>query len=381
MKRQKLISAEPLQAENLAEAVPGALVITAQQLAPEQKLFNQLLGKIQAASQALQKLSDLANSHRAQCAKRFLPLQKEQCALQTQMVLVLDQRLQDPKGLSKPVRAYIAEAVCSLAAELFNSPDGVQMRAVYERHAASIQSGDESGATAAADAMQDMMSQVFGIDLDDDGQLESPEQVLAAALRKIQEQQEHDAARLAKRKKSAKQLAAEREILDGDKVLRDIYRKLASAMHPDREPDAIERKRKTALMVEVNVAYEKKDLLALLQLQLKAEQIDPESVSAMAEDKLRHFNRILQGQASSLQLELRQAERMFRGEFELSYGPITTKLMDTALRFQLNGYEGMIGQMKADIVQIQDDKGLKRWVQFQKLLDSDGDDFDGFGQR
>jgi hypothetical protein len=47
---------------------------------------------------------------------------------------------------------------------------------------------------------------------------------------------------------------------------------LVAALHPDREPDEQERKRKTELMQRVNTSYGKKYLLLLLELQLEIEQ-------------------------------------------------------------------------------------------------------------
>ena len=46
--------------------------------------------------------------------------------------------------------------------------------------------------------------------------------------------------------------------------IREVYRKLAGALHPDRESDPQERERKTALMQRVNQAYAKNNLLQLL---------------------------------------------------------------------------------------------------------------------
>lgn len=377
MKRQNSLFDAPDQADPAVNSTSTALVISGKQLAPEQKLFNQLLAAIEKSRDSLQKLIRLIDEHRSQVAKRLSPLEKQQYALKKQMILFLDQRLQNTKGLSKSVRAYMAHVLCSLAAAYINRVDNEDLKAAYERHALKDAAGDfmDDEADAIA-AMQDIMADVFGLDMDGDEQLDSPEQVMAAAMRKMQQEREHRAATKGKRKKTAKQVQAERESMDADKVLRDIYRKLASALHPDREPDEAERQRKTALMVEVNVANEKKDLLALLQLQLKVEQIDPDAVSSMAADKLRHFNRILKDQVLSVKQELMHAEHMARAEFGLSFGAITPKSLDIALRQEMQMAEGMIVQMKDDIAQVQDDKGLKSWVKTQKQLTDEDDEFD-----
>jgi hypothetical protein len=357
-----------------------ALVISGQALGPGQKLFNQLLAQIDKRKQALQDLVHLMGEHRIQYARLISPLEQKRWALQRQMALFLDQRLQNSKGLSKKIRAGMAEMIAGLAGGLMNDPDGADMRALYERYAPpDMPDGDAE----AAAIMQSMMSEVFGVELEDGEQHDTPEQVMAAAMRKMHEKHEQqasqEAARKARRKKTPKQMRAEQESLDADKVLRDIYRKLASALHPDRETNGQERLRKTALMVEVNVANEKKDLLALLQLQLKVEQIDPASVSAMAEDKLRHFNRVLKEQAQCLQMELEHAQFMFRSEFDLPYSAITPRSLEMALRQTAHELEQTIRMMQRDLDLIQDDRELKVWIREQQAASDDSDEFDMLG--
>ena len=70
---------------------------------------------------------------------------------------------------------------------------------------------------------------------------------------------------------------------------------------------------------------------------------------------------------------------MFRMEFELSYGPITQKLLDTALRYEVREQEEFIGQLRESLEEVQDDRELKRWVKLQKsLADEQDDEFDEF---
>jgi len=59
--------------------------------------------------------------------------------------------------------------------------------------------------------------------------------------------------------------------------IREIFRKLASALHPDRETDRKGREVKTALMLQVNRAYAGNDLLTLLELQI--EQVDASHIA------------------------------------------------------------------------------------------------------
>ncbi|MFX6949690.1 molecular chaperone DnaJ, partial [Acinetobacter baumannii] len=83
----------------------------------------------------------------------------------------------------------------------------------------------------------------------------------------------------------------------------------ASALHPDRELDESERARKTALMQQVNQAYEKNDLSRLLELQLELEQIDQRSIHGVSEERLTHYNHILTEQLGDLDQEIAHMER------------------------------------------------------------------------
>src|SRR5690606_20305824 len=82
--------------------------------------------------------------------------------------------------------------------------------------------------------------------------------------------------------------------------VREVYRKLVSALHPDREIDAAERKRKTRLMQRANQAYERNDLLELLALQIETEQIDAAALASVPEERLKHYNQVLLDQARVL---------------------------------------------------------------------------------
>ncbi len=73
----------------------------------------------------------------------------------------------------------------------------------------------------------------------------------------------------------------------------EVFRKLASLLHPDRETDAAERARKTALMQQAKQAYQADDLLTLLTLltlQLQTEQLDGQHLAGLPDARLIHYN-------------------------------------------------------------------------------------------
>jgi len=191
--------------------------------------------------------------------------------------------------------------------------------------------------------------------------------------------QEARAQHATKRKKTATQLKTETQTQDADGALRTIYRQLVSALHPDREPDAAEQARKTALMKDANTAYERRDLLALLHLQLQADLVDDEHIASMANDKLAALTTLLKERVAVLQRELFQIETQARADFGLSrYAPLSSAALKRQLvESELNLHEE-IALMQQDLKLVQDDTRFKRWLKQQKAAQDDFDPLDFF---
>lgn len=349
------------------------LAIAGQRLGPAQKQFNQWLTKIESLKAALLEAERLHAHYLPERARRLDPLLAEINALQSRMVVFLDQRLQQPKGLSRKVQAGMTDIMLSLAEALIGDEGASpEVEAIYERHAPDLgdpDAGDMDDPVVMAELRQ-AVSQAFGVELGEDADLDSPDALLEAMLgqaRAAQEAAEQArAARRAKRGKTPRQQQQELEQQSAEKTVRDIYRKLASALHPDRSADEPDRARRAALMAQVNAANDRKDLLTLLQLQLQIEQINPDAVAAMADEKLRHFNRVLKEQAQSLQQQLSMAELQLREEFGMDYrGALTARAIDASLRRQAQEMQQSIRLMKHDLADIQQDARLKTWVKEQ----------------
>ena len=372
------------------------LVISIPKLGAQQKLFNDLLAKIEKTSQDLEELKKLEAEHRPERDRKLRPLEQETLQLQQQLIIFLDQRLQTPKGLSKKQIAdvnYIASTMADgvvVNAQMSGRQLSPDIMAVIDRllgidrsddaefghghdHGQHGDGGTDAGRQSKQayskeelNALKQSMSSMMGVDLDDVEDFDSPETLMAAAMRKMQSeretaQQAHQA-KQAQRKKSPKQLLAEQETMDADSALRTIYRKLASALHPDREPNEAERIRKTELMGRVNAANDAKDLLTMLRLQLHIEQIDPLAIATLADDKLRHYNRMLKDQFKTLQLDLQRMQFRLREEWDLNFGAITGKSLQAALKSKAQEIQAQNAYFQQDLASIQDDKYLKAWA-------------------
>ena len=298
--------------------------------------------------------------------------QREQDVLRRKMVLLLDRA---HSRLSKADRKFASNIIQDLAGELLRDgeteSDDEELKRVYERHGRRAFAEDQAEEAAKMKAMFG----AIGIDLQQEVDLRTPEQVMARAQEKAgARQQEQLGARAApqtKRKRSAKQLAAEEkraaEARDAHKAVQEVYRQLARAVHPDREADPVERERKTALMREINAAYEARDLLALLELQLRLELAAGESPESLAEGRLVSYIRVLEDQAKQLTVEIDETEFPFR--MTLGRNPreaITPEMVLTQIHDDLVVIEKTTAGLTLDLAAFEDLAQLKAWLKEER---------------
>lgn len=294
-------------------------------LSKGQKAFNTLIKQIENKRTRLAAWESAMPPYHQKYLSDWVPLMESSADLRTKLVVCLDGAY-DQKGFTKTERRTIAGIITDLAGELVAARQDAQMKRIYNRYSQSDYDREEA---ANLKGVQDMLEDALGLDLGEELDVSSPDEFFARAQEKIQERQaEFDAERQAhedrraKRAKSAKQLAQEARQQTQQRQLsqsiREVYRKLVSALHPDRETDPTERARKTALMQRVNQAYDKNNLLQLLELQLELEHIDQFALNNISDDRLKHYNKILKDQLAELDQEILHVEDQFRAEYGLS---------------------------------------------------------------
>jgi hypothetical protein len=293
--------------------------------------------------------------------------------LRREIVRAMDRAHAQAK-LSKAERATLGDAISSLAMSLREEGEDDGLEAIIERHAGAgpgARMADDDAASV--EALKEMMESL-GLDFGDADlrTLEDIEAFVGArseAERRAAEAEEAERGRRARRSSSttAKQRAAqarrEREAQDASRALQDVYRRLAMALHPDREPDADERARKTELMQEINAAYRARDLLALLELELRLERVDAARIEAIAEERLDRYNRILREQVEKLSEELGELELPWR--LQLDLGP-RARLSPDRVMAEVRADAGQLKQqakeLRQDLAMIKDTSRLKVWL-------------------
>ncbi len=302
-----------------SDSISISLKQKSERLSKSQKLFNSLIERIGKQRTLLAGWEAVMPRFQQHYAAILQPLVEKTDAMRLEFVKRLDWAYAQ-KGLSKTERRFLRNLLSELTGELVNETDDAEMKALYRKYVGVDFDEEEAEMMA---GMKAMMEEELGLDLGDDLDMSSPDAFMQQMQARLAEEQEKQTQaeneRRAKRKKSAKQNAKEEKLREEEKrvnlSLREIYRKLASVLHPDRELDPAERERKTALMQQVNQAYDKKNLLQLLELQLEIEQLDRATINSLSEERLAHYNKILKEQLLELEEQVRYVDYDFRLRF------------------------------------------------------------------
>lgn len=343
-------------------------------LSKEQKAFNSLIKQIDKRRKRLGTWETVTSAFQQQYVNELLPLEQASIALQIQMVYCLD-RAYSQKELTQAERRKTAAVIVDRARDLIDEEES--LKTIYNKYNPI----DYDSETAnEVDDMRSMLEAMLGVDLGDDLDINSPEDLWQHAQAHIeQEQVKAEAkttareARRAARKKSPKQLAAEaraqEEQAQVSLSIREIYRKLASTLHPDREADPRERDRKTKLMQRVNAAYAKNNLLQLLELQLELEHIDQHSINGISENRLKHYNKVLKEQVRELDQEILHVETTFRHTYGIRpFEGLSPDIVLRDLAIEIKNFRQNIRALEHDLAAFEDIKNLKGWLKTFKLV-------------
>jgi len=227
-------------------------------LTPMQRKFNDQLKKIEKQKALLTEWQLASNRCQQDAIKKLDPLKQQFARHQAQLVELLDTSYTSEK-LTKAQKTKIAHLISILCIELIERHGRDEFKAIYNRYQSDDEPDFETQEQSHADALKAMLEDEFGLQLDDDIDLNDSEAIAQKLFEPQEAQREQAQQNRAQRRKSAKQLTKEtkeQEEQSGmSKSIQAVYRQLVAALHPDREPDINERERKTALMQAVTVAY------------------------------------------------------------------------------------------------------------------------------
>jgi len=245
-----------------------------------------------------------------------------------------------------------------VAAEVLSAGADPEIEAVHD---ACADTAHAAQAQAELEALEAVLGLVLGEEAVAAGHAaRNVDELLAHAREHAEARAEADARRRAQRRgegSTRARQAAARKARARDEALgtvRAIYRKLASAVHPDREADAEARARKTLLMQRANEAYARDDVLALLELQIELEQIDAEHFAGAPAQRLEHLVAIMKEQVATLQDELDGRVEHFRMLLDRPRGKLGPAMVERAIDEQRAHMRDVTRSIDADLARLDD---------------------------
>lgn len=353
-------------------------------LTPAQQRFNALLARIEQLSGQIERLQAWSDRHRyahIQALRESVQLAQ---AHRKSLLLFVHERLQTADFTDKQQR-MARGLVRGLIDQLAASADP-QVQALADLYVSEEDTQEAAQEQAeAAQRLRERIEEALGQPIENPSHYQTPEEMMQAGMRQWQRQKEADeqrkaakrAAKKAHKQAQKKSAAAEKGEVppavlreaDAKSAIRTVFRQLASALHPDREPDEQERLRKTALMSEVNAAYEKNELSTLLRLQMQVTQINPQNATRMADAQLIAMASLLKEQVAALEEDLEQLQSSLSRDLCV---PVQAEAGETAMTQALQRIQAdqrhNADSLAADLRRIQNDAELKRWLKEQWQL-------------
>lgn len=296
-------------------------------------------------------------------SERVYPLRATLKQVMRETVLLID-RLLDQKGWSRADQDALQDIARDTAEGLLNAdPHDVEIRTIFDRY--NPITFQEMKREEIEDLKQHAKEHM-GIDLDD-ADIKSEDDLVERVYEHMRNDEARQRERAAGRPMSPEQQRAEASARTAKQFLKEIYRKLASAVHPDREADAVRRAEKNELMQRINRAYATNDLLTLLEAQLRLELIDPDHVSEISGERLRQFNRLLSEQLEGAKTELRSLQDAFRMDHGLPRGhPVNASDLHLLTRRRARELRADIDRQKRFIEMLGNKSATKRWLKEQR---------------
>jgi hypothetical protein len=350
-------------------------------LTPAQKRFSALIRQIEKARKTLATWEEMTQNYRQEHHKVLRPLVEALMAGNRTWLFALD-ALHDGRNWTRDELDTLSELLCDEARTLLDRrDDDEEIKALFNKHS---EVDYETEQREMMRTMKGLTAAFTGLDLGDDEGIDTDADLMERVQQGMQARMEADSAdtddagersaKTAKRPKQAAQLQREAQAKQATQSIREIYRKLASALHPDRETDAQLRKEKTAMMQSVNQAYSANDLLTLLELQLQIEQIDASHIANTSAERLKHYNQVLADQLAEINAQADRVATEFEMDFDLPVDWITKpRKMSQLLEQTSDELQAELAQQQRKLQMLGNMTATRRWLKRERKLQRQAD--------
>lgn len=333
----------------------------------QQAAFQRLIKQIHELRVQIEEWQAYGIRYNQQVAEKLLPLYADMRHKRIAMAHLLDEQFHHKSAIrGKRLRSKLQSMIIELTRDLLLEEHDPTLVALHDRHSDLTLEEDSELDKALS---QGIVENIFGVRLDDDETSGNIEEMIHKAQQKQAQAKEERAAKRAT-KNSAKAKAAEEKRAAAEEKraaaekqvsqsVREVYRKLASALHPDRAGGEMTPERKTELMQRVNLAYDKGNLLELLNIQLEIEQIDSDHLANLPAERMAHYIQVLREQHAELKAELNSLLAPYH-----RLAPFTLKLQPVHIDMSIDGEvvrkQIELKDIESDLVAFADPKHLAK---------------------
>ena len=332
-------------------------------LSSEQKTFHRLSQQIAKVRQQMSDWESAMEVTRQRVLKDLLPLRDQHLQLRIQLLVQLDS-ISLTQKLGKADSETLSQMIAQLAENLMTESSDPQLQEIYDRHG-----GPDAEEQAMFAEMKASMEDFFNLNPEaagagaENGPSENPEAWTERERRQTQAQRERQRAR----PKTARQKAEEaRQAEQAGQIresLQSIYRRLVSAVHPDREADPILRAQKTALMQRINQAYGENDLLQLLALQHELGLMDAQAIHHLGDAHLKKYNQALKEQLATLKGKMQALQQHLAGSLGIPLFAIHSPHgLSRDIQETIQATRQDISGLRQEMKRLAQPAYLKRWI-------------------
>jgi len=345
----------------------------------EQQRFNFLIAKIEELRAERTKWEASVLAYDRNNARQLEPLRASLRSAGRDTVFAVDGLLEQP-GWSKSERAALRDMLREMAGALLEvNADDAGLKTLFDKHS---EMDFDTGKQEELRNLKAQAEAATGLNLGDDDEIRSEEDLVQRMYERMaQLEAAEEARKAAKQERQKGRNPAHKRASEDAKLaqqsLREIYRKLASAVHPDREPDPVRREAKNALMQKINQAYAANDLLTLFQAQMQLEQIDSGHIGKMSAQRLKQYNKLLAEQLANSQAAIVQLHAEFCARHGLEpIAGLTPQKLTLLTRREARHLRAELAQQQKFLTVLADKAAVRRWLKYQRRVARDLAAFD-----
>jgi hypothetical protein len=275
-------------------------------LSKEQQTFNRLVKRIENLRKQLEedttKMDELSKLHYQEIMPRIMELS----SLEIQLCHLLDSKRKGVK-LSHIRNGKLDDLIMDFLDDALSvtEPDEATQKLYKKYFGETVEESEQQMEQDAKELFRDMFYNQFGVDIDPSLLADNPDfEKIAASVQQQMDEGEQKRKRKPKTKKQKEKEAQERQKQElKNKSLRSIYLSLVKLLHPDAEPDETLKHEKEELMKQVTNAYNDRDMMLLLRLEMQWVKNHTNELDKMNTDTLTIYLQLLKDQVKDLEAE------------------------------------------------------------------------------